>query len=221
MKLPSIPNYLYKQYFYDYGPEYYVWPVDVHVINYLLYVEPILEEKAMHSLATVYVESNPALSLFSYTFRKDFIELCVNSYAKYFGMQREKVINSLVVHGWKTWDLYSLSVMFMSLFFKIVGRELSESGIDNDNDNEKDVGSGGGGGGGGRAKEIYAVPNNRLLLRFIELLLMNIHPDMNKRLTYDETFQRYSEIFYTDESIQSHKMFISSLGNFDVLRKKK
>jgi len=54
--------------------------------------------------------------------------------------------------------------------------------------------------------------DNNLIKNFSELLLLNIHPNVAKRLSFDDTKKMYNKIFLLDESIAEHK---SLLNNFD------
>jgi len=54
--------------------------------------------------------------------------------------------------------------------------------------------------------------DNNLIKNFSELLLLNIHPNVAKRLSFDDTKKMYNKIFLLDTSIDEHK---SLLNNFD------
>lgn len=197
-------NFLYRQYFYDYGPDYYVWPIEVHVINYLLHKAEVLDEEALNTLSHEYVYSNRGLVRFSDEFRSRFVHLCRKAYAPYIGKPRADVINELVKY-WNTWDNYSLSIMFLGIFFKIVGFGGGDDGSNTSNSND---GSG-----------AYFV-RNELFIHFTQLLLLNVHPNPARRLDILTTIQEYTQMFYINESVASHKKIIQSLGNLKALRKR-
>jgi serine/threonine protein kinase len=104
----------YKTYFYSYSPKYYIWPVDVHVINYLVNVKSTLTKDALKELVNVYISTNTAVKLFSDNFIEKFTKLIVDVYSKYIGMSANIVIKELIKNC-KTWDNYALSVMFLNL----------------------------------------------------------------------------------------------------------
>jgi hypothetical protein len=54
--------------------------------------------------------------------------------------------------------------------------------------------------------------DNNLIKNFSELLLLNIHPNAAKRLSFDDTKKMYKNIFSLDESIAGYE---SVLSNFD------
>ena len=51
-----------------------------------------------------------------------------------------------------------------------------------------------------------------MIKNFSELLLLNIHPNAAKRLSFDDTKKMYKNIFSLDESIAGYE---SVLSNFD------
>ena len=106
-----------KEYFYVYAPDYYVWPLEVHIINFLLHEAKSrgLTSESASSIATLYTKSNSALSIFSPNFRKMYFEDCKKVIERYIGKPRKEVITTLIgMH--KTWDNYSLSVMYLKSF---------------------------------------------------------------------------------------------------------
>ena len=64
----------YSKYFYAYSASYYIWPVDVHIINYVTNVNSILTYDELVILVNTSIRSNPALQIFSEDFIKKFKE---------------------------------------------------------------------------------------------------------------------------------------------------
>ena len=104
-----------KKYFYSYSPEYYVWSMDINIINFLLHetTDDLTDTDAV-SIANLYVASNRALSLYSQDFINQFLELCITQAKKYVGRPKNDVIRELVSHS-KTWDNYSLSIIYLRI----------------------------------------------------------------------------------------------------------
>ena len=102
-----------KDYFYTYAPEYYVWPLEVHVINFLLHeTKEELTSGDASSIATSYAKSNSALSVFSPDFRRMYLESCKKAAKVYVGVPRKDALSTLIgMYG--TWDCYALSVMYL------------------------------------------------------------------------------------------------------------
>lgn len=108
-----------KKYFYAFVPEYYVWPLEVHVINYLIHnTSANLTDTDIILISTQFSKSNAGLLLFSETFGRNYLLSCIHQLKKYIGIDRNKVINTLLSYS-NTWDSYSLSIMFMIIFQKI------------------------------------------------------------------------------------------------------
>ena len=104
-----------KKYFYVYSPSYYVWCMDINIINFLLHEtnDDLTYEDAM-SIANLYVASNRALLLYSQDFINQFLDLCVIQVKKYVGRPKNDVIQELIGHS-KTWDNYSLSIIYLRI----------------------------------------------------------------------------------------------------------
>ena len=114
----------WAKYFYVYAPEYYLWPLEVHVIGYLLHVvDGTLSEEDIVRIASEYEKHNKGLDIFSKEFREKYKKLSEEVLKKYVGMPRDKVIKKLIAQ-YTTWDNYSLSVMYLKTFFlHVSGRD--------------------------------------------------------------------------------------------------
>ena len=66
----------WSKYFYAYAPEYHVWPLEVHLINFLLHVSSPLSAEDIPSIVKPYTRGNRALSLFSSDFKEKYGKLC-------------------------------------------------------------------------------------------------------------------------------------------------
>ena len=104
-----------KQYFYVYGPDYYIWPLEVHAINFLLHHEDKLTEEAIESMCQTFVKSNSGLNIFSDDFKKDYLDMCKAVLRPYINVKRDIVIKELLKY-YKTWDQYSLSILYLKFF---------------------------------------------------------------------------------------------------------
>ncbi len=168
----------YSKYFYTYNAAYYVWPVDVHIINYVINVNSNLTYDELVVLVDTNVNANPALHIFSEEFVKRYRDLTINTYKKYTNIPGENVVTELVKNC-NTWDIYSLSVMFLCLI-----NFISYNGF----------------------------TDNKLIKEFSELLLLNMHPNAARRLSFDETKKRYKKLFSLDVSVDGYE---NVLNNFD------
>jgi serine/threonine protein kinase len=178
LQLNNLGPKTYSKYFYTYNAAYYVWPVDVHIINYVINVNSNLTYEELVVLVDTNVKANPALHIFSEEFFKRYRDLTINTYKKYTNIPGENVVTELVKNC-NTWDIYSLSVMFLCLI-----NFISYDGF----------------------------TDNKLIKEFSELLLLNIHPNAARRLSFDETKKRYKKLFSLDVSVDGYE---NLLNNFD------
>ena len=168
----------YSKYFYTHNAGYYIWPIDVHIINYVINVNSNLTYEELVVMVNTNIDANPALKIFSDSFITRYRELTINTYKKYTNMPSTNIVTELV-KNYNTWDNYALSEMFLSLI-----NFISSEGF----------------------------TDNKLIKDFSEILLLNIHPNARKRLSFDETKKRYKKLFSLDVSVSGYE---SVLNNFD------
>ncbi len=168
----------YIKYFYGYNASYYIWCIDIHIINYVIHVNSTLTYDELVTIIDTSMSYNKALLIFSQGFISRYRELAINTYKKYVNMPAENIVTELIKNC-NTWDNYSLSVLFLSII-----NCMSNEGF----------------------------TDNKLIKNFSELLLLNIHPNAAKRLSFDDTKKMYKNIFLLDESIAGYE---SLLNNFD------
>ena len=173
-----------KEYFYLYAPEYYLWPLEIHIINYLLHELGEGEEEVANiaeRIAEEYVSSNKGLEMFSDEFAKSFKETCRRQVENVLGDFDEdshrKIINGLI-ENYATWDNYAVSIMNLRLIHL-----LFPDGF----------------------------PENQFYIDFTQLLLTNIHPDPTRRMSVAETRQRFYELFYLNENIDTYIKMIEDI----------
>ena len=106
-------------YFYIYEPMYYIWPLEVHLINYILHVNSEIGEKDMRKLAKDYVSHNIVLRAFSPAFQKKFEAECYYELSKYIGKDSDAVIQRILKY-WHTWDNYALSLLYIKLLYYLI-----------------------------------------------------------------------------------------------------
>ena len=150
-------------YFYVYAPQYYIWPLEVHYLNYLLHINEEPTEKDLKEIAIKFTENNSAFNNFSNKFIKLYKNYCFKVLKKYNRLpstDRKKA----VLQGWKTWDNYSISVMFLKILNIFINSN----------------------------KSYYA--NIDFYKKFIKLLLINIHPNIQKRKSLQDTINYFNEI---------------------------
>jgi len=105
-----------SNYFYTYSPDYYVWPLEVHVITFLLYETSLtLTELDVKSICKEYVKYNKGLINFSDSFKRDYLQACEDYLQGYVGMDKKKTIDTMIAF-YPTWDNYSLSILYLKTF---------------------------------------------------------------------------------------------------------
>ena len=176
--IKKINNNNIKKYIYVSAPEYYIWPLEAHILGFIFYKTNVqLTFDDSKRIAEEYTASNSALSIYSHELRSLFQNACEREINKYVGKPRTNVISDLIKF-YKTWDNYSISIIFLKLFEYIF------------------------------PKGYY---NNTLLINFSELLLLNINPNPDKRLTIDDTIKKFNDIFYKDGSVNSYLNVIENI----------
>jgi serine/threonine protein kinase len=113
----KISNSNLKDYFYVYAPEYYLWPLEVHIINYILH-EGKLTNDSIKNTVNIYVKNNSAFNALSDEFREKYITASINYFTKFIKFDSATTIIQLL-DFFKTWDLYSLSIMYLKFFNKL------------------------------------------------------------------------------------------------------
>ena len=115
-----VSKEILKKYFYKYEPTYYVWPLEVHVISYLLHESPFLNNDSIKVIVSNYVNNNKALNIFSEVLKNDYFNICVKYLSKYIKYSDTAIIQKLISFC-NTWDMYSLSIIYLKylryLFF--------------------------------------------------------------------------------------------------------
>jgi serine/threonine protein kinase len=171
----------YKKYFYAYNPSYYIWCVEIHIICYLVKVNPVLTKDALVDLINEYVQNNIGLKIFSDAFVRRFRDTAVDYYTKLIvdtGATRDEIIKKLLKYI-RTWDTYSLSLMFLCFI-----QFISFNGF----------------------------VHNKLIVEFSKLLLLNFHPNPEKRMDFDETKKKYNAMFNVDETTESYKKLLHNFN---------
>ena len=102
-----------KKFFYVYGADYYVWPIEVHYLCYILHVNENPSIEDINKICDEFVKENVALTLnFSNSFIQSYKKKCVkileglNTYD--FASRVNKVLSY-----WYTWDNYALSIIYL------------------------------------------------------------------------------------------------------------
>jgi len=106
----------WSTYFYKYSPQYYVWPLEAHVINFLQNesASGALTRDELETICETFVNANQALRIFSKGFRVRYLKACIEQWESLVGVSRGAACDALI-NGWATWDNYSLSVAYLQI----------------------------------------------------------------------------------------------------------
>ena len=176
LPMSKISPQNWSKYFYAYAPEYHVWPLEVHLINFLLHVSSPLSAEDIPSIVKPYTKKNKALSLFSSDFKERYSKLCEVCLKEYVGKAKEKIIPELISH-YSTWDNYSLSMLYL----KALSHMFPEG-----------------------------VKRNKIIVRFTQLLILNISPDAASRVSLSETKKQFEEIFFEGGDVEDYEDLVDS-----------
>jgi serine/threonine protein kinase len=87
--------------FYFYRPEYFMWPIDVHLLGYKMNVSDVFTTETLTKVCKDVYNKSPYLHN---------VEECIKHYSYLLTFTPEEATAELI-KGWKTWDLYSATVL--------------------------------------------------------------------------------------------------------------
>jgi serine/threonine protein kinase len=122
MNMKKVHTYI-KTNFYIYDPSVYIWPLEVHMICYMVNIGRITHEMIEYTCNT-FVENHSILKRSSPSFIEEYLTESKNYFSKLLHMPKEMAIRKCL-KSWKTWDNYALIMYFFdgglsipSLFLK-------------------------------------------------------------------------------------------------------
>lgn len=112
----------WKKHFYVYAPEYYVWCIEINMINYLIHENRgQLTEREMKIVVDLTAHNNPILKVYPDK-QEEYKRQSYEFYRQFVGMESSDIIKKLLTFN-KTWDNYSLSVLIFSLLQKLFDKD--------------------------------------------------------------------------------------------------
>ena len=223
-------NYLWKQHFYIHAPDYFAWPIEVHIMTYLINEHSTLTDESLRKICYDYIANNRAITYMSRDFKKKMFDISVATFSRFIQQPREKVLNELIKY-WDKWDIYAINIMFLKIIYELVfHREIiatdektlsSESPMssdetDDETDDDDDETDDSSSLNEERQQKIdphyssdtkiefkskYKVKpkqkySSHKIMNAIQVMLRNIHPNPDKRMTPQETKTFFVSIFY-------------------------
>ena len=104
----------YRDYFYIYFPEYSLWCIEIHLINYVLNKNSRITPESLQGTIETYVDSNDAFTILSPEFIDRYKKLCYSTMERFINQSRKYVIGECLKH-WNTWDNYALSISYLQI----------------------------------------------------------------------------------------------------------
>ena len=217
-------NYLWKQHFYTHAPDYFLWPIEVHLITYLINEHDMLTEESLRKICYEYIATNRAFEYTSSEFKKKIFDLSVETFSHFIHQPREKVLNELLKY-WDKWDMYAINIMFLKIMYELIfHRDVvteetrPDHVLDSDSVSDPDPDPDSGSQSLNEERQQKLDPHyssdakiefkNRYKIKLkqkyssykimntIQVMLRNIHPNPDKRMTPQETKTFFASIFY-------------------------
>jgi serine/threonine protein kinase len=105
---------VYRDYFYVYFPEYSLWSIEIHLINYVLNKHSRITPESLQETIDTYVDSNSAFSILSPEFIARYKQLCYSTMERFINQSRKYVIGECLKY-WNSWDNYALSISYLQV----------------------------------------------------------------------------------------------------------
>jgi hypothetical protein len=101
--LRKIKNYIYK-------------PLEIHLLYYLMINNEItMSYSLIETISNHYMEGLYFLDLFNENYRENYHKICVECLTQYLNQPKTEIITKIFTFS-KTWDSYSLSIIYIHIF---------------------------------------------------------------------------------------------------------
>ena len=228
-------NYLWRQHFYVHAPDYFLWPIEIHLMTYLINENDTLTQESLHKICYEYVSNNKAIAYMSRDFKKKMFKLSISTFSRFIYKPRETVLNELLKY-WDKWDIYAVNIMFLKIVYELLFHREATEDAKEDTDSESESESKSTTATASTASTAASTAttskddvslneerqkrfdpnysekhahfhskykiklkdkyNNRKIMNTIQVMLRNIHPNPDKRMTPEETKAFFVSVFY-------------------------
>ena len=215
-------NYLWRQHFYVHAPDYFLWPIEVHIITYLINEHDTLTDDSLGKICYEYVVNNKAFAYMSGEFKKKMFRLSVATFSRFIHQPREKVVNELLKY-WDKWDMYAINIMFLKIVYEMVfhkrkleqdtattatatdtataAADTADTTHSRNEHRQQILDPKYSSDASIIFKNRYKIKlkqkyNNQKIMNTIQIMLRNIHPNPDKRMDPQETKAFFVSIFY-------------------------
>ena len=99
--------------------DYTYKPLEVHILFYLIHNDiNTISYSFIEEICEVFMNNLTILTLYSIQFKESYKTLCIESLKKYINVSKTMIICDIIKNA-DTWDVYSLSVLYIDIFAKI------------------------------------------------------------------------------------------------------
>ena len=170
-------------YFYKYSPVYYVWPLEAHVINFLQNAPQPQSQSLSRDDVTSICETFIGINPAFNIFSKEFRARYLQACIAHYEQWIGVARDAVRNALLKAWPTWDNYSLSIA-YLQFFGF-ISETGF----------------------------TNNHLIIQYVQLLLMNVHPDPARRKTVDDTKRAFTDLFYMNEHVD---MYDSLVENFNA-----
>jgi hypothetical protein len=213
-------NYLWRQHFYVHAPDYFLWPIEVHLMTYLINENDTLTQDSLHRICYEYISHNKAIAYMSRDFKKKMFKISIATFSRFIEQPREVVLNELLKY-WDKWDIYAVNIMFLKTLYEMlfhrdnVSDDMHTANTttttstntthdDSDvsrNEHRQNILDPNYSDSNTHFHSKYKVKlkhkyNHEKIINTIQVMLRNIHPNPDKRMTPEETKAFFVSVFY-------------------------
>ena len=169
-----------SKYFYIYAPEYYIWPLEVHIACFALHnssnVDFPIGKSDAYMVAKDFVSNNKVIQELPEKKREKYMSECLEVAYTYVGLAASRLIEK-VKSSYKTWDNYAVSILFLKLIRHIL--------TDTHNSAKEPENS---------YSSLKLTSKTRMLSRLETMFMVNIEADPSKRKSLKDTRNQLLQI---------------------------
>lgn len=151
-----------NNFFYIYAPDYYLWSIDIHIINFLVNEVDddnyVVSREVFDEIITDIISHSTQLKMFSDNFKQDYKKKCLLYGDSIINKTKPDILKLLIKReNYNTWDNFSLSCIFLNYINHAFNNKF---------------------------------PDSTFLTEFSQILCINISPDPKERLSIKDTISK-------------------------------
>ena len=115
----NSPGLDFKKFILDYDPEYIQWPIELHLLAFIFRNQCIsISPSNVNQIVNDLIQNNYILNNFSETIKEHYRKDGMQFLSQFVNKPLNEIISTITFH-FKTWDNYSLSLLYLQIFVKI------------------------------------------------------------------------------------------------------